>query len=139
CSKPVMTQLEEGRRELKLSAGKLYLPKSVANRTVFEALVAKYVNGNREIPPPFQQAYAVVKEMMPQTLYRPVTPVGQVLWNQHITGYDNGVHHTFRQMARQKLGPGASDDSVTDEEMGMSLADAQAPVQKMLDGILEPL
>jgi multiple sugar transport system permease protein len=139
CSKPVMTQLEEGRRELKVAEGKLYLPKSVANRVVFEDLVAKHITGNPEIPPSFQKGYDVVKAMMPHTLYRPVTPVGQVLWNQHITAYDNGVHHTFRQQAREKLGPGASDDEVTDEEMGMSLADAQAPVQQMLDGILEPL
>ena len=55
CSKPVMTQLEEGRRELKLSAGQLYLPKSVANRTVFESLVQKYIDGNPDIPPCFQQ------------------------------------------------------------------------------------
>ena len=112
CSKPVQTQLEEGRRELKLSAGRLYLPKSVANRTVFESLVAKYVDGNPEIPPAFQRAYKVVKEMMPETMYRPVTPVGQVLWNQHITAYDDGVHHAYREQARQKLGPNAVADEV---------------------------
>ena len=138
CSKPVQTQLEEGRRELKLSAGRLYLPKSVANRTVFESLVAKYVDGNPEIPPAFQRAYKVVKEMMPETMYRPVTPVGQVLWNQHITAYDDGVHHAYREQARQDLGPNASADDIENEEMHLSLRAAQAPVQQMLDGILAP-
>src|SRR5207244_11330040 len=70
---------------------------------------------------------------------RPVTPVGQGLWNQHITAYDNGMHHAFREQARQKLGPGASDDEIENEEMHLSLANAQAPVQQMLDGILTPL
>jgi multiple sugar transport system permease protein len=139
CSNPVQTQLEEGRRELKLSAGRLYLPKSVANQKVFDALVTKYIYGNPDIPPCYQRAYQVVKAMMPQTLYRPVTPVGQRLWVQHIAAYDAGMNHTYRKQARDKLGPNASDDDIENEEMHLALAGAQAPVQHMLDDILTPL
>lgn len=128
-SKPVMTQLELGRREQKEAQGRLYLPKSVSNRVVFESLVDKYITGNPKIPPRFQQAYAVIKEMMPQTLYRPVTPVGQLLWNQHVKGYEDGVRHVFREAS------GGDED----REMHLALANAQQPVQRMLDELLAPL
>ncbi len=143
-SKPVMMQLEQGQREQKESQGRLYLPKSVANRVVFEELVRKYIDGNPKIPPRFQQAYAVIKEMMPQTLYRPVTPVGQLLWNQHIHAYEDGVRHIFRAQAEAdmagKLKAGqVTRDDVVNHEMHLALANAQRPVQSMLDEIIVPL
>jgi multiple sugar transport system permease protein len=135
-SKQVIYQLEQGKREQKESQGRLYLPTSWSNRVVFEELVHKYIDGNPKIPPRFQQAYAVVKDMMPRTLYRPVTPVGQLLWNQHRRAYENGVGHTFRQRAQSEAPAG---QDVTDHEMHLALADAQVDVQRMLDEMLEPL
>ena len=143
CSKQVMLQPRKA-SELKESAGRLYLPKSVANRVVFEELVRRYVEGNPKIPLTFQKAYAVAKEMMPQTLYRPVTPVGQRLWIAHLEAYDHGVHHTFLPQAKAQLADKiktgkANASDVENEEMHLSLANAQAPVQEMLDDILTPL
>src|SRR5213079_2530789 len=82
-SREVHLRLEQGKREQKESEGRIYLPSGLGNRKIFEELIKQYIDGNPRIPPRFRQAYAVFKGMMPQTLYRPVTPVGQLLWNQH--------------------------------------------------------
>jgi multiple sugar transport system permease protein len=136
CSKPVVMQLEQGRREQKESQGRIYLPGIQSNRVVLEGLIAKYIDGNPKIPKRFQEAYAVIKQMMPHTLYRPVTPVGQLLWNQHVKAYENGVGHVFRDRARAEVPQG---QDAEDYEMHLVLADTQVPVQRMLDEILTPL
>jgi multiple sugar transport system permease protein len=143
-SKPIMLQLEEGRREEKLSQGRLYVPRPLANRVISEELIARYVDGNPNMPTCFKQAYSVIKAMMPYTLHRPVTPVGQLLWNEHVHAYEAGVLHTFRPAARQELarqrpGEAVTESDVANEEMHLALASAQTTVQRRLDEILEPL
>lgn len=143
CSKPVLLQLEQGKREQAESQGGLYLPTTMSNRVLFEQLIRKYIDGNPNVPPAFKRAYAVIKEMMPQTLHRPVTPVGQLLWNQHVEAYDKAVHHNFRAQAQSdmaaKVKAGeATPDDVENYEMHLALASAQAPVQAQLDEILQP-
>ena len=83
-SKPVILELEDGRREQRESQGLLYLPGSLANRVAFDELIRRYVDGNPAMPIRFKQAFSVIRRMMPDTLCRPVTPVGQLLWNQHV-------------------------------------------------------
>ncbi|MGD0463190.1 MAG: extracellular solute-binding protein [Tepidisphaeraceae bacterium] len=143
-SKPVMLQLEEGRREQKQSEGKLYVPHPLANRVINEELIARYVDGNPNMPPSFKQAYAVVKAMMPHTLHRPVTPVGQLLWNEHVHAYEAGVLHTFRAAAREEMAKRMPIDQITEsdvanEEMHLALANAQSTVQRRLDEAMAPL
>lgn len=138
-SKPIIEQLELGLREQKQAEGRLYLPTSKGNRVVFEELVHKYVDGNLSIPAPFRNAYKVVDQMMPHTLYRPVSPAGQLLWNQHVAATDLGIHHAFREQARKELGPKASADQVENYEMHLALAAAAKPVQEYLDDVLAPL
>lgn len=128
-AKQTILRLEQGKRELRESEGRLYMPAGQGNRRIFEELVARYVDGNPKMPPRFRQAYDVFREMMPGTLYRPVTPVGQLLWVQHVTAYEKGVRHKHRADAAAR---GV-------DEMDYCLSQAQAPVQRMLDEILTPL
>lgn len=139
-SEPIMEQLEMGRRQEKEAAGRLYLPRSVANRLVFEHLVKVYIDDNPKIPLTFRNAYGVIKRMMPNVLHRPVTPVGQLLWNQQAHATDSAVHHTFRQqaLATPPAKRGQYKD-VENYEMHLALAAAQKPVQEYLDQLLKPL
>ncbi len=120
--------MEQGKREQKQSEGKLYLPKGLANRVIFERLVKQFITDNKEIPPRFRQAYDVVKELMPKTRIRPVTPVGQLLWNQHVRATDAGLNHTFADQARQS----------GNDEYQLALASAMAEVQQGIDQIMAP-
>jgi multiple sugar transport system permease protein len=127
----VMDLLEQGKREQKQSEGKLYLPTGNANRKFYEHLIAQHIDAPPEsvVPRRFKEAYAVLKAMMPSTLIRPVTPVGQLLWEQHRKGYENAVLHEYADEAR-RLGV---------DEMQLCLQKAQEPVQRSLDEILRPL
>jgi len=128
-SHDVVMRLEQGKREQKESEGRLYMPSGLANRKFFEELLDKYVDHNPKMPPSFRKAFAVYKEMMPHTLYRPVTPVGQLLWVQHVTAYESAVGHVNRDKAA----------AAHMDEIEYCLADAQKPVQRMLDEVLKPL
>jgi multiple sugar transport system permease protein len=108
--------MEQGKREQKQSEGKMYLPKGLANRVIFERLVQKYITENPDVPPRFRQAYEVVKWLMPKTRIRPVTPVGQLLWNQHVRATDLAINHAFAEQARKTGG----------DEIEMALASAVA-------------
>jgi ABC-type sugar transport system permease subunit/ABC-type glycerol-3-phosphate transport system substrate-binding protein len=143
-SKPVLYELELGRRELKESQGKMYLPRLMANREVFEHLIHKNLDGNTRIPPRFHEAFTVIKQLLPQELFRPVTPVGQLLWKQHRQAMEDGLLHAFRaqaqaEMANKVQAHAATPDDVENYEMHLALANAQVPVQAMLDEILKPL
>ncbi|HWB53203.1 MAG TPA: extracellular solute-binding protein, partial [Tepidisphaeraceae bacterium] len=144
CSDPIIEQLELGRRERAQSQGQLYMPnKGSANRVVFEHLVNKYVFGNPNVPKTFQDVYKVVLQMMPHTLYRPVTAVGQLLWNQQNDATQLALHHVYRDRAEKamasKIAAGkATQSDVENYEMHLTLADAQKPVQEHLDELLKP-
>ena len=97
-----MELLERGKEEQKESEGKLYLPLVSANRKFYEKLVADRVLNNPHAPRCFKRAYQVITEMLPDTLFRPVTPVGQLLWEQHRQAYELGVRHEYRAEAEAK-------------------------------------
>jgi multiple sugar transport system permease protein len=120
--------LEQGRREQREADGRLYLPSGNANRVQYEKLLQEAVFDNPSIPPNFKQAYTVVRDLMPHTHIRPVTPIGQLLWTQHVRATDLGDHHTFREEAR-KTGR---------DEAEIALTRMQAVAQEQLDQILHP-
>ena len=161
-----MALLEQGRREQKESEGRLYLPPGSANRVFFDKLIAEHIDAKPEIPAPFRRAYTALREMMPNTFIRPVTPVGQLLWEQHRMGYEAGVNHDYaKQTAEGRPALDALDlpalhqlaktEQVSDfekldknrligrillfREMKTALTRAQQPVQKLLDEIMQPL
>src|SRR6185295_9142240 len=77
----------------------------------------------------FKDAYKVLAGLMPHTHFRPVTPVGQLLWNQHVRAYEAAVGHEFAEQAKRT---GA-------DEVKLTLSMLQQPVQRQLDEILRPL
>jgi multiple sugar transport system permease protein len=120
--------LERGKRERKESEGKMYLPEGLANRVHFEKLVGEAIHENPRVPRTFKDAYRVLAELMPHTYHRPVTPVGQLLWNQHVRAYEAAVGHEFAAEAKAKKV----------DEVKLALSTLQQPVQRQLDEILRP-
>ena len=121
--------LEQGKRERKEAEGRMYLPEGLANRVQFERLIGRAVYDNPRVPATFKNAYKVLARLMPHTHFRPVTPVGQLLWNQHVRAYEAAVSHELDDDAR-KLGR---------DPIEYTLATMQQPVQRQLDEILRPL
>ncbi|WP_428940461.1 extracellular solute-binding protein [Fontivita pretiosa] len=120
--------LERGRRERKQSEGRLYLPRCNGNRRLYEAIVRETVDQNPDVPRNIKLAYKTFRELLPITRIRPVTPIGQLLWNQHVRAYDAAVNHAFREQA-QRSGK---------DEVELALAAMQVDAQRELDNILKP-
>jgi ABC-type sugar transport system permease subunit/ABC-type glycerol-3-phosphate transport system substrate-binding protein len=120
--------LEQGKRERNESEGRIYLPEGLANRAQFERLLKDYVNDNPRLPPTFRRAYQVIQDLLPHTKYRPVTPVGQLLWSQQVRAYEAGVGHQFVNQAH---------DAGVDE-MRYTLQRMQLDAQRRLDEAFRP-
>lgn len=120
--------LEQGKRERKAAEGRMYLPEGLANRVQLQRLVQESIFDNPRVPQTFKDAYAVLRDLAPHTMHRPVTPVGQLLWNQHVRAYEAAVNHEFAAEAKRR---GV-------DEIELALRAAQQPVQQQLDEALAP-
>ena len=129
ASRRMFRFVEAGKRQAALSQGQLYLPRGYANRKQYEEMVAESVDHNPDVPATFKAAYATLKEMLPRTLIRPPSPVGQLLWNEHIDAYSNAVNHA---LADEHKGD-------KDGEVLACLKIATADTQRMLDDVIKPL
>jgi len=99
--------------------GRMFVPGLNADRRVTEALFNKYM---KDANPKFRDALQVFIDLLPLSRYRPVTPVGQLLWNQHIQAYENAI---FAK-------PG---DNLTPQR---ALDESTAIVQRELDRMFRP-
>src|SRR5436190_24285180 len=101
-SKSSTMLLEQGKRERKQAEGRMYLPEGLANRVYFQRLIREAIFDNPRVPVAFKRGYRVIEELMPDTRYRPVTPVGQLLWNQHVRAYETAVGHQLAGEAKAR-------------------------------------
>jgi len=81
--------------------GRLYVPPLFANvhanRLVFDAYKST-------LPPKYLRAKQVSTQLLPQTRFRPVTFVGQKLWDEQVRAVDRALRHT--QTPEQSLAAG---------------------------------
>ncbi|NQT85915.1 extracellular solute-binding protein [bacterium] len=64
-------------------------PQPHVNRMMFE----KLVRPNPDISDRAKEGVLLFDELMAVSLYRPVTPVGHLLWNEHVRAYERAVRH----------------------------------------------
>ncbi|MEO7715247.1 MAG: extracellular solute-binding protein [Capsulimonas sp.] len=70
--------------------GRLFVPNFSANRRATEAVFAKY---KATLPPKFLKAKQTAQDLLPYTKFRPVTFVGQRLWDEHVRAVDQSIRH----------------------------------------------
>jgi ABC-type sugar transport system permease subunit/ABC-type glycerol-3-phosphate transport system substrate-binding protein len=119
--------LDEGKRQSAEGEGWLYLPQPNANRSFFQERLRETVLDNPAVPPAFKKGMEVLQDLLPHTLIRPQSAIGQLLWNQHIHAYEEAVNH--------KLAWKYKDEN---DEIRACLSDAQVEAQRALDEILKP-
>ena len=120
--------VESGRRQVALAQGQLYLPRGYANRKQYEEIAADFVDGNPDVPATFKRAFVVLREMLPRTLTRPPSPIGQLLWNEHKAAYDAAINHALAGQHRGDL----------NAEVKACLTDAGSEAQRALDEVVKP-
>ena len=84
---------ENMRRDISLSQGQLFVPQLSPRKSVNAEYYKAFVTGSPPLPLRFAQAYDVFLELLPQSYYRPVTPVGQLLWNEHRRATERALSH----------------------------------------------
>ena len=109
-------------RRREASQGRPYLPPLNANRKITELLFKKYLKDDPRADPKFVRAMQVFIDLLPHSKYRPVTPVGQLLWNQQIQAMENAIF--------APPGSGVTPQSALDA--------GTAVVQRELDRVLRP-
>ena len=85
--------MAESQRLAAESQGRVFVPAQMPGASVNEWLYGTYVYNKPGMDPKVAAAVRTFNDLLPEARYRPVTPVGQVLWNQHIEAMENAVFH----------------------------------------------
>ena len=83
------------------SKGRRFVPRLSANLKVNEAVHRVYASRY----PSFEQPLKMFREMMDSAKFRPVTHVGQFLWDEHVIAFENATRH--KMSAKAALAQGA--------------------------------
>ena len=118
CSRRGAEVIAEASRLQTGSQGLAYVPTQNANRKINQWLFEKYIAGNPAIPPKVRNGVKLLNELLETSPIRPVTPVGQLLFNEQKRATENAIFH--------KLSPEAA------------LDEANQIVQRQLDRALSP-
>ncbi|MCE5315270.1 MAG: extracellular solute-binding protein [Armatimonadota bacterium] len=81
--------VQKASKRYQQSMGRPYVPWMVSNAKVNEMIFREY--GPKQ--PKFKNGMRVFIESLSNSRYRPVTPVGQLLWDQHEKAFENAVNH----------------------------------------------
>ncbi len=86
----LMTQFEAS---LARAQGQTYFPYSHPDRRVMSWLQEEYVENNPAVSEDMRRAHRVFVDLLPTSKYRPVTPIGQMLWSEHIRAMESAIRH----------------------------------------------
>ncbi len=85
----------DAQQQLARGSGNIFMPWIVARRDVAEWVNEYYVYSDPEVPQRFKDAKKVFVDAMPFSKFRPVTAVGQVLWNAQVRAMEAGIYKTY--------------------------------------------
>lgn len=76
-----------------LAQGRPFVPRQVSNREHNTWLYEQFIAGNPALEQKFKDVMAVFNDMLEHSRCRPVTPVGQKLWNAQRSAMDDAINH----------------------------------------------
>ena len=91
-SKRAVKIKSDAQRQTSRAAGSVWIPGISARIDVTQWLMDEYLVSDPSIDDTFKEAKLAFVDAMPFSKYRPVTPVGQILWNQQVTALDRGIY-----------------------------------------------
>ena len=101
-SEPALRTMARVNKDLADAHGQLYCPLQNAQWAINDKLYGEYVFNNPQMPEKFKAAYRVLNDLIPYSRYRPVTPVGQLLWNEHVNAMENALYQQRSGMDPQQ-------------------------------------
>jgi ABC-type sugar transport system permease subunit len=118
CSRRAIEIIANSQRMRLESIGRVYVPTQNANRDINEWLYDTYIARNPAIQPKIRDGAKLLNDLLETSPIRPVTPVGQLLFNEQKRATENAIFH--------KMSPQTA------------LNDSTAIVQQQLDRALSP-
>ena len=94
CSEEANRLRTEADVSMVRARGQRFLPRLHPDRRIMAWLQKTYIDDNPSISADMKKAFVVFKDLLPGSKYRPVTPVGQKLWNEHMRATDAATNHT---------------------------------------------
>ncbi len=101
------------------SRGRPFVPQMSANILANEAVFLKFAASD----PKFRNAQHFCLDMMNYSRFRPVTFVGQRLWDEHVRAFDRAIHHVMSPKEAMALGT-----AVVQKELDKTFAREQYPI-----------
>ena len=77
------------------SRGRAYVPSMAPLPHINQYTYQTLVEDNGELPERIKGSFLLFSELMGVSRFRPVTPVGQLLWDEHARAYEKAVRHTY--------------------------------------------
>jgi multiple sugar transport system permease protein len=110
--------LAEYEASLARAQGRRHVPRLHSDRRVLEWLRTRFLIEDPTVPAAVREGFDVFVDLMPNSRYRPVTPVGQLLWTEHVRAAANAVNRI--------------------EAPAEALRNGRLQVQRALDRVHEP-
>ncbi len=86
------------------SRGRPFVPGISANVRANERIYQEFVESNPDINANLRQYFRLFIDLMPSSRFRPVTPVGQLLWDEHARAFERGTFHEYTAQEALDIG-----------------------------------
>jgi ABC-type sugar transport system permease subunit/ABC-type glycerol-3-phosphate transport system substrate-binding protein len=93
CSQHAREIIGENERLRLQSIGRIYVPTQNANRYINEWEFQKYIASDPTIPAKLRDGVKLLNDLIDTSPFRPVTPVGQLLFNEQKRATENAIFH----------------------------------------------
>ena len=93
CSQRAREIIGESERLRLQSIGRIYVPTQNANRHINEWAFQKYISSDPAIPGKLRDGVKLLNDLIDTSPFRPVTPVGQLLFNEQKRATENAIFH----------------------------------------------
>ncbi|MFA6293030.1 MAG: extracellular solute-binding protein, partial [Victivallales bacterium] len=95
CSMEANRTVSEFEDSVSKSKGQIYFPRMHPDVRYTEFLQKEYIDKSPAISDDLKHTYSVYKDLLPDSRFRPVTPIGQKLWNEQVRAAENAIAHVM--------------------------------------------
>lgn len=75
--------------------GSVFIPRMSGRSDITEWSFEHYLMADPSIEDTYKDSMRTFMDLLPQSMFRPVTPVGQLLWNEHVRAMNGGIYMQF--------------------------------------------
>lgn len=93
CSQRAREIIGDSERLRLQSIGRIYVPTQNANRFINQWAFQKYIASDPNIPGKLRDGVKLLNDLIDASPFRPVTPVGQLLFNEQKRATENAIFH----------------------------------------------